>query len=527
MEKTKNIKEYILSLIFISILFILILSVSYDNLNMKSKTVFIQTEKEEYEINTEIKIVNNDIYLNIEEYNKVLNDNIYLDKVSRKIIYTTDKGLIKESINSNNNVIYEESNIWINLKSIEKNFNKKVYYIKQINTIFFEDATAVKGEILKNNIEMYYSKEKDTVYDFRLGKKDKVYVLNIEENINDSKYIHVIYRRKDKEYLGYILKNNLKYNLEIEKTIIDENKENNKLIGISENGKYSDIEGLDIISIDALKLTSPKGNITIENRDRIISKAKSEKKEVYALINNDFKSSNFDNSIISSMLNSEINRENNIKSILKYLKNKEISGIIINYRRLKNSDKDVYTQYLKELTSVMHLNGFEVIVKSGLESYIDTDNIFNIVDSVIIELYNERTINSNTSGTHFKYSNLVKVIEKYKEKNHENKIIIEIPLYSILWTERNGIVVQAEVYSSKLEKQYIERNNVKLIENTILKQKYFELEKGNIVYKMWLEDEYSIKNKIELIKENELKGISLYKLGYETKEIVEVLKDAY
>ena len=100
-------------------------------------------------------------------------------------------------------------------------------------------------------------------------------------------------------------------------------------------------------------------------------------------------------------------------------------------------------------------------------------------------------------------------------------------MYSILWTERNGIVVDAQIYSSKLEQQYVLKNKIAVTKNEKIKQKYFEYSKGRIMYKMWLEDEYSIKNKIDLVKENKLKGISLYKLGYETKEIREVISNEY
>lgn len=526
MEKVEKIKRYIPCMLLISIIYILIFLVSYDNLNKGDRVLSIETEKESFKVDTDVKKVQDQIYLNIEEYNKVLDNNIYLDKISRKVIYLTDNGIKKENIISNKNVIYENSSLWISIKNIEEKFNKKTYYIKQTNTIIFEDRNFVEAKILKNNIEIYYTKQKDSIYNFRLSKNSKVYVLNIEENAVN-KYVHVVYKNGDNEYLGYILKENLEYILDVNKQQEKQDENKDVVIGISENNVYSNVEGVNVIGIDSLQLTNPNGNIKISNRDKVITKAKENKKEVFAIIDNDFKASNFTNDITSSMLNSDVNRENNINKILDYLKQNKFSGIIVNYKRLKISDKQVYTQYIKELVNVMHTNNFKVIVKSGLENYIDTDNILKVVDSVILELYNERTINSNTSGTHFKYDKLKNIIKEYKGKNIQDNIIIELPMYSILWTERNGIVVDAQIYSSKLEQQYVLKNKITATKNESIKQKYFEYTKGRIMYKMWLEDEYSVKNKIDLVKENKLKGISLYKLGYETKEIREVISNEF
>lgn len=523
MKKIEELKNYIYPIVLILVIFILLSIVSYDKLNNTNKQLSIKNKDKLVEITSEIKKNNNNIYINFEEYNKVLDNNVYLDKISRKLIYTTNSGLKKEPITSNNNVIYENASVWIDFRDIQEKFSTNTYYIPQIKTVFIDDSTSVTGNILKNNVELYYLKEKNKTYNFRLNKNSKVEVLNNSENKVNNKYIQIIYTNNNNEYIGYVLKENIKFTLEnnTNNEILKETKKIN--LGISQDGVYSNIQNIDIVAVDILKLTNPNGNIREENRDKVIKQAKKDKKELYAILDNDYDAANFSNYITSSMLNSEINRENNINKVLKFIKENKFSGVIIDFKKFKTSDKLVYTQYIREMCSVITSNGFKVLVKSGLETYIDTEAIINICDSTILELYNQKKINSNISGTHFDYNNIIKIVEKYKEKNILHKIILELPLYSILWTERNGLVVQAEKYSAKLEKEYIEKNNIKLITNEILKQKYFEINKGKITYKMWLEDEYSLNNKLDIVEKYGLRGISLYKFGYETKEIKEVL----
>ena len=41
---------------------------------------------------------------------------------------------------------------------------------------------------------------------------------------------------------------------------------------------------------------------------------------------------------------------------------------------------------------------------------------------------------------------------------------------------------------------------------------------------MWVEDKISIKNRMDIIKSNNIMGVAIYKLGYENNEIIESIK---
>ena len=50
-----------------------------------------------------------------------------------------------------------------------------------------------------------------------------------------------------------------------------------------------------------------------------------------------------------------------------------------------------------------------------------------------------------------------------------------------------------------------------------LKQYYVEYEKDGATYKMWIEDEKSIKEKLVLIKEKELQGVCFWAKDFENE----------
>ena len=103
------------------------------------------------------------------------------------------------------------------------------------------------------------------------------------------------------------------------------------------------------------------------------------------------------------------------------------------------------------------------------------------------------------------------------------KIVAGLPAYSILWTEKNSNVINSEIYSMKAMQDYIEKNS--LNQKEINGQNYVELKTGSLIYRMWLEDDISLKNRLEIVKKNNLKGIAIYKLGYENDNLINSLKN--
>lgn len=518
-----DLKRYIPCIILSVTIFLLFLVLSYDILNLKSNIPSVTSGGKTTNLEYGIKQKDNRIYLNILDYNKVLNDSIYFDKISRKIIFTTDTiGMYKDKVNSDSpNIIYEDSNIWYSLDKIDEIYQKESFVIKELSKIVLLDIKLYTGKVLKNNTNFYYNKNKGNLYNFKLTRDDTVNVVSADDN----NWITVTLNQNGKKYLGYVLKQSIKYNKVDKSENNNEAKNNYTVMLVSENENMGNINKINSVSVDLMRVVSAEGKIAIDNRDKVLKEVDRNKLKIYASINNEYLALNYDNNLISMLLGSDESREKLINNISTTLLANKLTGVIIDFKNLKTSDKEVYTQFVKEITSVMHKNGLQVGVRSNLSSYIDTEHVMKVADFVILELYNQRTVSSNVSGTHSLYSYVKRVIDEYCKKNLQSKIILEIPMYTILWTERGNIVVDAEIYTSKLSEEYIAKNKLKKRLNSEVNQKYLEFTKGSIRYIMWLEDEFTLRNKIDIMKQSKLKGISLYKSGYETSGIKEVLNE--
>ena len=102
------------------------------------------------------------------------------------------------------------------------------------------------------------------------------------------------------------------------------------------------------------------------------------------------------------------------------------------------------------------------------------------------------------AGSTASYDWVEKNINKFikQEGVEANKIILGIPLYTRLWKE-NGSEVTSIVVAMKNEDKYI-KSETTWLESA--QQKYVEYTDKNVTYKMWIEDEDSIRQKLNLIK---------------------------
>ena len=309
-----------------------------------------------------------------------------------------------------------------------------------------------------------------------------------------------------------MLKENIEYKYQKQEAI----NTNEKVVLVKAEDRLlssTDIEYIDMVTIDMYRLSGISNITKIQNYNNIAKNV-----SVFATFNNGQKSANYDSDITTGMLNSYINRECIIQSLVKGIN--KFAGVNIDFGSMKISDKDNFTQFIKELTAVLHAANKQIIITVSSTQYIDVEKIFKFVDYIVIKPYDARTMASKTSGP---ISSLIYVEDKIKqvlEKNIDtNKIILEIPMYSILWTERQGTVINAELYTMNAIQSYLTANDleVKLDKNS--GQNYINYTKGITSYKMWLEDKYSVTEKSKLVNKYELAGICLYKSGMELKEI--------
>lgn len=522
----EKIKRYISYFVLLSIICILLASVSYASLNGNAKTkVFLNNEN--INLQNELKYIDGNIYVSYDDAKQVITSDIFKESALKKIIVTANNKIMTYTLNSTEYYINYEVHESQGAKKYVSYENMEYILLDELCEIYdyssIVDKSLNKVNIVVNDYEVATLKNsREYGYIQKDNKKSRVILSEDAEFyiIKDTSYydsgsemVAVVVEEKDSKTLVYIAKQNLNFEFNIE-----EEKEDEYVFKVfvqnEDNVKVEEKEDASYI-YSTFKLVSNSGDITELYSLNLIGA------NSYAMITNGYKASNYDNSITNYVLQNTDARQKVITTVSDKIKDTDIKGVVVNFRDFKVTSKEYFTQFVKEFSMYLHSMDKEIIVYIPLNaSYIDEEAILKYVDNCIFIMYGTKSDNSKTSGSdssvNFVESSIKSLVQN---SEYANKVIIEIPMYSLLWTEKEQKVVGVQYMYNSAIQDYIEKNNLTPVLNEQTGQMYVEHTKGSITYKMWLEDEYSINKKISLAKENNLAGVVLYKKGYEAKDL--------
>lgn len=515
-KKNKIDKNYLLLMLGVIFLFI-ILNVIHNNHSM-----YIDLYGNRHKANDAILIKeDNEYYISYSYVKENIDKEIYFDDISKKIVISSEKGLIKArvddkkvAINFENNQIncvgvIEKEDKYISLEILEKayDFDINVYS----NTIYISSSNSVKGKIKNSHISAYVSNDIKSSIKFYVDKKDKIDVVSEHDNF--------VFVKVNNEKIGYIPKKLVSY-----KIINKEQEKVNDEKKVYFFADYSSKISIDLpnngIIVDMFNITQTSTAINEKNINyKLLENIKKYGYDLYGKIDNGYDLSMFNTSTTSTILSDETKRLNLINNLNDKIKKYNLNGIVVDFRAIKEKDIDGYIQLIKEMKSFCKI---EIIVNVNASEYKKYLEIINYSDFAIINAYGQRDLKSTVSGSVSEINWMKNIINDSLKKADKQNIVIGIPAYSILWTEKNSNVINAEIYTLNLVDEYISKNN--LDKKQVNGQNYVELKKGSLLYRMWIEDEKSLTTRLDIIKKNNLKGVAIYKLGYENKSLIDTLK---
>ena len=140
--------------------------------------------------------------------------------------------------------------------------------------------------------------------------------------------------------------------------------------------------------------------------------------------------------------------------------------------------------------------------------------------------YDQYGISSTNPGTTAGADWVELNINKFlgQEAVKKEKIILGMPLYTRLWkTDSKGKSTSSIINLNQVITK-LPSDVVKTWDET-KKQNYVEYENGGYKYQMWIEDEQSIKEKLNLIIQYDLAGGAFWEKDRETEDIWNLAKE--
>ena len=522
MEMESKVKFKNISLIQYVILFILIfvlfLFADFDNLNKITESTWINNSIANTMSEIQSMHINDgQIYLSVVDINSNFNNSIYIDKISRIAILTLPDKVAHFYLNSSeaiiNNVntdigkvtyIKVNNEDYINLDVIAKLHNVNYQVDNSNNICIF--SKSIEAKVNKAYVNVLDSFKKYNLH-LNLSKWNLNVILDEAYYLGKEKYYTVIANNDENIMMGHVLKKFINVQtLSLDNESSEQHNVEFKSMMINNVDKTLD-DKVDVNLINLIKLSSSDGKIEFQNFEN------AKDKDVYAIYNNGYTSHTYDNSITSVMLRDVSSRNNNIQNVKNYIVSSKLNGLVLDFRNLKVTDKAYFNQYVKEISAILHSENKKIMLYvTSNSNYIDINEIISYVDNIIYVTYSNV---SNVSKVAYSLSNLYDIEKKLQimqkiPKVDMAKIILEIPTYSVVWIEKNNIVTGYELYSMQAIQNFVKQNNIthNIDKNTGLN--YAELAKGNIKYKVWIEDENSIRSKYDLSQKYALGGIAIY-----------------
>ena len=466
-----------------------------------------------------------------EKYNQIITGSN--TKIASIVVGSNEMYVNSSKVNISAPIIEKEGEYYIPFSELDDVYNVDTQYIAENNVVVIDSlnrkySIATSG---KDNSVKYKPTGLSKTID-KIEKGEIVTIANREDEESKDGWTRV---RTDSGKIGYVKTKDLG----TENVIREAFEETKKFEGtvsmvwdyFSESYYAPDrsgtkIKGVNVVSPAFFSLEKlGKGEVYVnidEPGKEYIEWAHNNGYEVWPMISN--------GSMIettSEIMQDYKLRESLINKIVSYIVQYNLDGINIDFENMYEEDKDYFSRFIIELEPRLNEIGavlsVDVTAPDGGSTWsmcYDRYTIGKVADYIAFMAYDQH--NSTVEGTTAGYDWVEANINKFlgQEGVSAEKIILGIPFYTLLWVEGEtpytvNINKVDEVLPNNIEKEWDED----------LKQYYVEYEEDGVIHKMWIEDENSIGEKLNLVEKYKLAGAAYWTKDRESEEVLDVISE--
>lgn len=280
-------------------------------------------------------------------------------------------------------------------------------------------------------------------------------------------------------------------------------------------------KGINVISPTWFSMADNEGNYTSLADRAYVDYLHSQGIQVWALIDN------FSPNVQSEVLFSRSSvRTKLISSLMQDVQTYDLDGLNLDFESLKESAGPHYIQFIRELSVACRKNqvilSIDNHVPAPYNAFYNRKEQGNVADYVIIMGYDEH-YSGGEAGPVASLSYVKNGIKDTIKEVPKEKVINAVPFYTRVWkTNKEGNSSDALGISDA--KAWVKSNKVALQWLEDVGAYYGEVITEDESKIVWMEEERSLGLKMDLIKEYDLAGVACWKLGFEPKEIWDVVK---
>lgn len=305
----------------------------------------------------------------------------------------------------------------------------------------------------------------------------------------------------------------------------------------------AETKGLTTITPTWFSIADTEGNMTSLGSADYVSYAHQSGLEVWAVLR-DFHGGINSYDETYEVLSYTSRRTRLIDQVIAAAQELGVDGINLDFELISTQCGEHYVQFVRELSVRCRQNGlvFSVdnYVPQPYNEHYDLEEQGTVADYVIIMGYDEHTDSSYEAGSVASLGYVEQGIADALEKVPETKLIAGIPFYTRLWFETPKTEeelaaeagTEAASYPNKISSEALGMDEAQEAltnagvqaqwdDNT--RQNYAEWEADGGTYKIWLEDNQSLEEKLKVISDNDLAGVAEWRLGWENASVWDLI----
>lgn len=305
----------------------------------------------------------------------------------------------------------------------------------------------------------------------------------------------------------------------------------------------AETRGLTTIAPTWFSIADTEGNMTSLGSADYVSYAHQSGLEVWAVLR-DFHGGINSYDETCEVLSYTSRRARLIDQVIAAAQELGVDGINLDFELISTQCGEHYVQFVRELSVRCRQNGlvFSVdnYVPQPYNEHYDLEEQGTVADYVIIMGYDEHTDSSYEAGSVASLGYVEQGIADALEKVPETKLIAGIPFYTRLWFETPKTEeelaaeagTEAASYPNKISSEALGMDEAQEAltnagvqaqwdDNT--RQNYAEWEADGGTYKIWLEDNQSLEEKLKVISDNDLAGVAEWRLGWENASVWDLI----
>lgn len=489
--------------------------------------------------------VDRETYVPADTAAKAMDQRIYVDKKEGVLSYVTAKGVIQAKTDEASYLMMKETKETekpILIKK-DKNFYVSLSFIGEHASCYFKTYTAPSRLVVMSDRTKKYSFAvlgSDTRLRSGPGKKYP-YLAELPEN---SRVIVETGTKQENEYMAVTTEDGVTGYIPVDRVAKKEEaawkfdktpesfeqKSLGKTVCLGWHQMTSNISAMpaslswassmNVLSPTWFALSDNKGNYTSLANTDYVSQAHAKGLQVWGLINDFGVADKTKKLKLSKILGVTSTRTKLINSLVGTAIQYDLDGINIDFENVTKDTAAAYLEFLRELTVKCHVNDLVVSVDNytpaSYNTHYDLAEQGRIVDYVILMAYDEHWPGGGKSGSVSSLGFVKKGVEDMLARVPKERMVTALPFFTRLWREmKSNKVTSPSAYGMSSAESLLRSHDVSPEWDEKTGQFYAEYKSGGATYKIWLEEERSLKEKLSVVKKKKAAGVAFWKLGFE------------